>query len=91
MKQDKVTFTQSNVVNLFIVYELDICSQDLNSDFSLEDYLFGAVELTQNSHLDKYSYSEYDIEFYSRLIFSFSIFDWDKNVVIFRVENATDN
>ena len=91
MKQDKVTFTQSNVVNLFIVYELDIFSQDLNSDFSLEGCLFGAIKLTQNSDLDKYSYSEYDIEFYSCLLFSFSIFDWGKNVVLIRVENATDN
>ena len=33
LKQDKVTFTPRNVVNLFIVYELDTCSQDLNIDF----------------------------------------------------------
>ena len=91
MKKDKVTFTRSSVVNLFIVCELDILSQDLNSDFSLGDCLFGAIKLTQNSALDKYSYSEYDIEFYSCLLFSFSIFDWGKNVVIFRVENAADN
>ena len=37
LKQDKVTFTFNKVVNLFIVYELDRCSQDLNSDITLKD------------------------------------------------------
>ena len=38
MKLDKVTFTQKNVVNLFITYELDRLSQDLNADFTVKDY-----------------------------------------------------
>ena len=32
LKQEKVTFTPNNVVNLFIAYELDRWSQDLNAD-----------------------------------------------------------
>ena len=31
LKQDKITFTPKNVVNLFIVFELDRWSQDLNA------------------------------------------------------------
>ena len=38
LKLDKVTFTQKNVVNLFIAYELDRLSQDLNADFTVKDY-----------------------------------------------------
>ena len=30
LKQDKVPFTPNNVVYLYIVYDLDIWSQDLN-------------------------------------------------------------
>ena len=36
LKLDKVTFTQKNVVNLFIAYEL--LSKYLNADFTLKDY-----------------------------------------------------
>ena len=36
-----MTFTQRNVVNLFNVYELDRCLQDLNVNFTLKGCLFG--------------------------------------------------
>ena len=52
-QEDTTPFTQNNVVNLFIVYELDISSQDLNTDFTLKDCLFGAVKLTKNADPDK--------------------------------------
>ena len=52
LKQDKVTFTPNNVVNLLIVCELDRWSQDLNSDFTVEDCLFGVVKLTKNADPD---------------------------------------
>ena len=39
LKQDKAPFTPNNVVNAYIVYELNIWSQDLNADFALKDYL----------------------------------------------------
>ena len=89
LKQNKITFTPRNVVNLFIVYELDRCPQDLNADFTLKDSLFGAVTLTKNADPDKYSYSGYGIGFDSRLLFSFTGFNWDKNVVIFGVNNSS--
>ena len=56
LKTDKVNFTPSNVVNLFIVFELDKWSQDLNVDFTLKDCLF-AVKSTKNADPDKYSNS----------------------------------
>ena len=51
---------------IFIAYELDTWSQDLNSDFVLNDCLFGDIKLTKNDDLDKYLYSGYGIEFDSR-------------------------
>ena len=35
LKRDKVTFTPGNVINLFIVFELDTWSEDLRTDFTL--------------------------------------------------------
>ena len=53
LKQDKATFTPNNVVNLFIVYELDTWSLNLNTDFTLKDCLFGSVKLTKNADPNK--------------------------------------
>ena len=42
--QDKISFTYRNLVNVVIVYELDTWSRDLNTDFTLSDWLFGAAK-----------------------------------------------
>ena len=34
-QEDKTAYTPKHVVNLFIVYELDTWSRDLNTDFAL--------------------------------------------------------
>ena len=38
-QEDKTPYTPKNVVNLYIVYELDVWSRDLNNDFTLKDCL----------------------------------------------------
>ena len=66
LKQDKATFAPNNVMNLFIVYELDRCSQDLNAKLTLKDCLFGNVKITKDADPNKYSYSGYGIGLDSR-------------------------
>lgn len=39
------TVTPNNAVNVFIFYELDSWLQDLTAQFTLEGYLFRAVNL----------------------------------------------
>ena len=73
LKQDKTTFTPNNVVNFYIVYELDRWSHDLNAKFTLKDYLFGNVKITKNADPNKCSYSGYGIGFDSRSLFSIPI------------------
>ena len=46
--QDNTYFILRNVVNVF-VYELDAWSRDLNTDFTLSNFLFGAVKLKAHS------------------------------------------
>ena len=88
-------FIHGNVVNFFIVYELDIWSRHLHSDFALSNCLFGAAKLTKNSDPDKYTYLGCGVGFDSRSLFLFSNFDFGKNVIIFGVDNIssthTDN
>ena len=75
LKQNTATFNLANVMNLFIVCEIDTWSQDLKADFTLKDRLFGTVELTTNADPNKYSYSEYGIGFDSPSPFSLPNFD----------------
>ena len=57
LKQEhKASFISRNVVNLFIVYELDSWSQNLNTDFTLNNCLFGSAKLTKKDDPDRYKY-----------------------------------
>ena len=71
-QEDKAPFTPKNVVHLFIVYEVDTCSRDLNTDFNLKDCLFGSVKLPKIDDPDKYKYSSFAIGFDSHSEFSFA-------------------
>ena len=86
LKQNKVTYTPSNRVNIFTDFELDRWSQDLSTDFTLKDCFFGAAKLNKNTDPGKYSFSGYVMGFDSYSFFSFPGFDWGKNVVIFGLE-----
>ena len=85
-KKDKAPFTPSNVVNLFIAYELDTWSRDLNTGFTLKDCLFGAVKITKNVDFYKCVYTGYGIGFDSRSEFSLPDASMGKNVIIFGVD-----
>ena len=51
------------MLNLFIVYELDTWSRDLNTDFTLKDCLSGAVKVTKNADPVCVYWSWYWIQF----------------------------
>ena len=59
-----------NVINIYISYKINQWPRDLNTDFTLCDFLFGFVKLTRNSDLNKYKYSGLGIGFGSRAGFS---------------------
>ena len=42
---------------MFFFYELDTWSQDLDSDFTLKNCIFGGVKLGENADPEKYVYS----------------------------------
>ena len=45
LKQDKVTFKHKTVVNIYIVYEINLWPYKQTTDFMLDDYFFGAAKL----------------------------------------------
>ena len=49
----KNVFVPKKVMNLYISYTLGPQLRNLNTDFTLGNYLFGSVKLTKNADLDK--------------------------------------
>ena len=73
LKQDKVAFTYKKVVNIYIIYEMNLWSYTQDADFALENYLLGAVKSSKNTtDFDKYKNSGYGIEFDAHGSFSLS-------------------
>ena len=84
LKQSKSSY----IVNIYIVYELGVCSSHIN-DPTLKNCLFGAATLTKNSDIEKYKYSGYGIGFDRRSSFSFPSGGFGQNVLIFGADIST--
>ena len=65
-------YISKKVINIYIFYTLNPWLRNSNTDFTLQNCLFGLVKLTMNADPDKYKYSSYGIGFYSRSEFLFT-------------------
>ena len=91
MKGLRVTIIVKEIkfLGVFIIYEWDIWSRDLNTKFTLRNYLFGAVNLTKHTDSNKYRCGGYEIAFDVRSPFAFQVVKWDTNAIIFVVDNSS--
>ena len=63
-----------NVVNIYIVYKLDPLASTRDKSFTIQNALFGAMQITKNStDSDKNNYKGYGICFYERSEFGHTI------------------
>ena len=62
LHQDIITIP-NNVINIFCVYELDIIDFSRNNEFTIQNALFGAIEITKIANTSKYKYKGYGICF----------------------------
>ena len=60
--QDIVNIS-NNVIDIYCVYELDPIDFSRNNEFSIQNALFGAIEITKNANTSKYKYKGYGICF----------------------------
>ena len=81
LKQNKVTYSHGSVVNIYIIYKLKP-NVNANTDFAINDCLFGAIKLTKNSDPNKYKYEGYRICFDSRGTYNFGN-EYAINIIIF--------
>ena len=83
----------NNVINIYCVYELDPIDLSRNNEFTIQNALFGAIEITKNANTSKYKYKGYGICFDESESFShvrkegnFNHTTLARNVIIFRVD-----
>ena len=82
LKQTKIAYNHGRIVNIYIVYKLEKRSNN-NPHITLENSLFGAVKLTKNVDISKYSYNGYGIPFDGNGGFLHSSGEIAKNLIIF--------
>ena len=88
LKQWKITYTHTKVINIYIVCEL-IASSSHTDDPTLKNCLFSAVTLTKNADIHKYGYSGYGIGFDRRSGFSFPVGGFGQNVILFGADMSS--
>ena len=84
----------ANVVNIYIVYKLNpIATSRDTTTFTIQNSLFGAMQITKNADISRYKYKGYGICFDGRKEFthvrergSFSDTTDGRNVIIFGVD-----
>ena len=79
-----------NIVNIYIVYLIDPISNSKNTDYAVQNALFGGVKITKNAtDTSKYKYEGYGICFHEGGMFSMGNINNSRNVLIFGVhENS---
>ena len=85
-QQNKVTIkSNNNVINIYCIYKLDLISTSRDDTFSLQNALFGAMQITKNADTSKYKYKGYGICFDGDALFNVGNINNGRNVVIFGV------
>ena len=63
-QQNNVIITNnSNVINIYVVYKLDPIASSRDTTFTIQNALFGAMQITKNTDTSKYDYKGYGICF----------------------------
>ena len=91
-QQDKTNvfnIYNNNSTNIYCVYKLDSISSSRNSTFTVQNALFGSIQITKNADTSKYEYKGYGICFDKGDTFSKGDITNGKNVLIFGVHESS--
>ena len=73
-KQDRTRIPNNdNALNIYIVYKLDPIASSRDTTFTVQNALFGAMQITKNADTSKYDYKGYGICFGERSEFGHTI------------------
>ena len=85
-----------NVINIYVVYKLDPISSTRNTDYTIQNALFGAIKITENADYYKNNYTGYGLCFDEGGEFghtvkqgNFNLTTNVRNVIIFGVDMSS--
>ena len=94
-KQDPITIP-NNVINIYVVYKLDPISSTRNTDYTIQNALFGAMKITKNTDSSKNNYTGYGLCFDEGGEFGHTVREGNfirvtnaKNVIIFGIDTTS--
>ena len=94
-KQDPITIP-NNVINIYVAYKSDPISSTRNTDYTIQNALFGAMKITKNTDSSKNNYTGYGLCFDEDGEFghtvrhdNFNCVTNAKNVIIFGVDTSS--
>ena len=80
---------KNNVINIYCVYQIEPISSSRDDTFTVQNALFGAMQITKNADTSKYKYKGYGICFDEGGTFSKRNIDNGRNVLIFGVDETS--
>ena len=89
-QQNNVIVTNNkNAISIYTVYKLDPISSTRDTTFTIQNALFGAMEITKNTDTSKYKYKGYGICFDEGGCFSIGNINNRRNVLSFDVDESS--
>ena len=87
-QQDTQSFN-NDIINIHCVYKLDPISFSRDNTFTVQNALFGSMQITKNADTSKYKYKGYGICFDEGGMFSIGNINNGRNVLIFGVHESS--
>ena len=75
----------NNIINIYCVYKLHPITSSRDNTFTVQNALFGSMQITKNTDTSKYKYKGYGICFDEGGMFSIGNINNGRNVLIFGV------
>ena len=87
-QQDTQSFND-DIINIYCVYKLDPISSSRDNTFTVQNALFGSMQINKNADTSKYKYKGYGICFDEGDMFSTGNINNGRNVLIFGVHESS--
>ena len=87
-QQDIPSFN-NDIINIYCVYKLDPISSSRDNTFTVQNALFGSMQITKNADTSKYKYKGYGICFDEGGTFGIGNINNGRNILIFGVHESS--
>ena len=87
--QEDIPSFNNDIINTYCVYKLDPISSSRDNTFTVQNALFGSIQITKNADTSKYKYKGYRICFNEGGMFSTGNISNGRNVLIFGVHESS--